>query len=88
MSHTNSAVVGHAPGPTVKTTLHCVGCSALHTTDWSFVEENDGLDTGIDAKCTAMDPAKHISSYWCSTDRAPSWCPAQPLATGATNDQQ
>jgi len=63
-------------GPTEKTTLHCDGCPALHTEDWVFHEENDGIDRGTDAKCTAMEPNKHIGSYWHSGDRAPDWCPA------------
>lgn len=74
--------VKHTAGPTTKTSLHCNGCPALHTDDWSFVEENDGLDSGTDAKCTAMTPVKHIASYWSASTPVPAWCPA--LASGET----
>lgn len=66
-------------GPTQKTTSHCTGCSALVTEDWVFHEENDGIDRGTDAKCTATEPHRHIASYWSSSDRTPAWCPALAL---------
>ena len=65
-------------GPTRKTTFHCHGCPMLITEDWEFHEEDDGIDRGTDAKCTAMTPPKHIASYWDSHDHAPDWCPAKP----------
>lgn len=63
-------------GPVIKTTRHCDGCPALATADWTFVEENDGLDSGTDAKCTASKPPRHIASYWHTGYQTPDWCPA------------
>lgn len=65
----------HTLGPSVRKTYHCQGCYALQTKAWSFVEENDGWDSGTDAECSAMTPTKHIASYWRPSDKAPEWCP-------------
>ena len=62
-------------GPTkvVTTRYICDNCSHLHTKDWSFMGENDDLDTGTDARCMVLD--KHIESYYHKGHDAPKWCP-------------
>lgn len=70
-------------GPSIKTivTKHCLGCPALRTEDWEFEEENDGRDSGTNARCMVLD--KHIASYWHEWDTTPEWCPAlQPSEAG------
>jgi hypothetical protein len=64
-------------GPISKTvtTMHCVGCPALKTEDWSFEEENDGIDRGTTARCGAANNMV-IDSYWHQGKSTPSWCPA------------
>lgn len=52
---------------------YCKGCRALKLEEWSFMGENDDLDSGTSAICTLAN--KPISSYWLSHDPTPSWCP-------------
>lgn len=68
-------------GPSIKTTLHCKGCMALVTRDWSEYLENDDTDSGTTATCTADGANRVISSCYYSFDQIPEWCPWQDSAT-------
>lgn len=52
----------------------CDGCKHLVTREWEEEADNDGTDSGTDARCTKAD--RPISAYWFRTDKPPEWCPA------------
>lgn len=60
-------------GPSEKIIRRCEGCKYLHTEDWSYQEENDGVDSGTDARCLKAENL--LSSYWRASDQTPIWCP-------------
>lgn len=63
------------PSKVVKIEHHCTGCKFLETKEWSFMGENDDLDSGTDAKCNAKNGI-HISSYYHDNHTStPIWCP-------------
>jgi len=64
-------------GPRTITTSRqtCEGCPSLALKDWSFMGENDDLDSGTSAKCSAS-AGKSITAYWSVLSTTPDWCPA------------
>lgn len=69
-----AATRGIGPGVKVRASNHCAGCPALKLEDWEFHQEDDDIDRGTDAKCTAAN--RPISSYYRTWDETPEWCPA------------
>lgn len=76
-------------GPRTITTSRqtCEGCPALELKDWSFEGENDDMDSGTSAKCSAS-AGKRIAAYWSALNTTPDWCPALNLSSGEAQTQE